>query len=113
MAEAGLSNLGSGKAIVWVILLIVFGFLAICLPFVTSWGVVVVVAWLIVFSGAFQFIHAFQSHGVGHILWKLLVANPVSGRRDLLPAASHFGDCSLHLLGGDLLCGRGNFRPGG
>src|SRR5271157_2761295 len=74
MAEAGLSSLGSGKSIVWAILLIVFGFLAICLPFLTSWGVVVVIAWLIVFSGAFQFIHAFQSQGIGHILWKLLVA---------------------------------------
>jgi uncharacterized membrane protein HdeD (DUF308 family) len=74
MSTAGLSNLGSGKSIVWAILLIVFGFLAIALPFATSWGVVVVVAWLIVFSGGFQFIHAFQSKGVGSILWKLLVA---------------------------------------
>ncbi len=74
MAAAGLSNLGSGKSIVWAIVLIVFGFLAIALPFATSWGVVVVIAWLIVFSGGFQFIHAFQSHGVGHIIWKVLVA---------------------------------------
>ncbi|MGB7555665.1 MAG: DUF308 domain-containing protein [Candidatus Korobacteraceae bacterium] len=73
-AAAGLSNLGSGKSIVWAIVLIVFGFLAIALPFATSWGVVVVIAWLIVFSGGFQFIHAFQSHGVGHIIWKVLVA---------------------------------------
>ncbi len=74
MAPTGLSNLGSGKSIIWAIVLIVFGFLAIALPFATSWGVVLVIAWLIVFSGAFQFIHAFQSHGVGHIVWKLLVA---------------------------------------
>jgi len=74
MTAAGLSTLGSGKSIVWAIVLIIFGFLAICLPFLTSWGVVVVIAWLIVFSGAFQFIHAFQSQGIGHILWKLLVA---------------------------------------
>jgi len=74
MAPAGLSNLGSGKSIVWAVVLIIFGFLAICLPFLTSWGVVLVIAWLIVFSGAFQFIHAFQSQGIGHILWKLLVA---------------------------------------
>jgi uncharacterized membrane protein HdeD (DUF308 family) len=74
MTPASLSNVGSGGSIVWAILLIIFGFLAIALPFATSWGVVVVVAWLIVFSGAFQFIHAFRSHGVGHILWKLLVA---------------------------------------
>jgi uncharacterized membrane protein HdeD (DUF308 family) len=74
MAQAGLSKLGSGTSIVWAILLIVFGFLAIALPFATSWGVVVVIAWLIIFSGGFQFIHAFQSQGVGHIVWKLLVA---------------------------------------
>ncbi len=74
MASAGLSTVGSGKSMVWAIILIIFGFLAIALPFATSWGVVVVIAWLIVFSGAFQFIHAFQSHGVGHILWKVLVA---------------------------------------
>ena len=74
MAPAGLSTLGSGKSIVWAIILIIFGFLAIALPFATSWGVVVVIAWLIIFSGGFQFIHAFQSQGVGHILWKVLVA---------------------------------------
>ena len=74
MAQTGLSNPGSGMSIVWAILLIVFGFLAIAIPFATSWGVIVVIAWLIVFSGVFQFIHAFQSKGVGHILWKLLVA---------------------------------------
>ena len=74
MTATGLSTLGSGKSIVWAVVLIIFGFLAIALPFATSWGVVLVIAWMIVFSGAFQFIHAFQSKGIGHILWKLLVA---------------------------------------
>src|SRR5580698_9941061 len=74
MAPTALSELGSGKSIVWAILLIAFGFLAIALPFATSWGVVQVIAWLIVFSGGFQFIHAFQSKGIGSIVWKLLVA---------------------------------------
>jgi uncharacterized membrane protein HdeD (DUF308 family) len=74
MAQEGLSNVTSGSSTIWAILLIVLGFLAIVLPFATSWGVVVVLAWLIIFSGIFQFIHAFQSKGVGHILWKLLVA---------------------------------------
>ena len=37
-------------------------------------GVVVVIAWLIIFSGGFQFIHAFKSKGIGSIVWKLLVA---------------------------------------
>lgn len=74
MPQAGIANLGSGKSIVWAILLIVFGFLAIAMPFATSWGVVLIVAWLIVLSGGIQFIHAFQSQGVGPIVWKLLVA---------------------------------------
>jgi len=74
MELAGVSKLGSGGSIAWAIVLIIFGFLAIALPFATSWGVVVVLAWLIIFSGAFQFVHAFQSQGVGPILWKLLVA---------------------------------------
>ena len=74
MADTAISRVGSGGSIVWAILLILFGFLAIALPFATSWGVVVIIAWLILFSGGFQFIHAFQSKGVGHILWKLLVA---------------------------------------
>ena len=68
------AKIGSTGSIILAILLIVFGFLAIAIPFASSRGVVVVIAWLIVFSGGIQFIHAFQSKGVGHILWKLLVA---------------------------------------
>lgn len=74
MSQTGLSSLGSGGSIVWAVLLIVFGFLAIGLPMATSLGVVIVIAWLIIFSGGFQFIHAFQSKGAGNILWKVLVA---------------------------------------
>jgi len=74
MAQTGSTGLASGGSIVWAVLLIVFGFLAIGLPIATSLGVVIVIAWLIVFSGGFQFIHAFQSKGAGHILWKVLVA---------------------------------------
>jgi uncharacterized membrane protein HdeD (DUF308 family) len=74
MSSTALSNLGSGTSILWATLLIAFGFLAIALPFATSWGVVIVIAWLIVFSGGFQFIHAFQSKGIGSIVWKLMVA---------------------------------------
>ena len=71
---AAVSKLGSGWSIVWAIVLMIFGLLAMALPLATSLGVVVVVSWVIVFSAGAQFIHAFQSKGVGHILWKLLVA---------------------------------------
>ncbi len=69
-----IASLGSGGSIAWALLLIVFGFLAIALPLGTSLGVVIVLAWLIVLSGGFQFIHAFQSKGAGSIAWKLLVS---------------------------------------
>ena len=74
MVQDRLATLGSGGSIVWAILLIVFGFLAIALPLGTSLGVVMIVAWLLILSGGFQFVHAFQSQGAGHIAWKLLVA---------------------------------------
>src|SRR5579863_8092629 len=74
MAQTELLSLGAGKSIVWAILLIVFGILAISLPLATSLGVVIVIAWLVVLSGGFQFIHAFQSKGAGSIIWKVLVA---------------------------------------
>ncbi len=74
MAQDSIASLGSGGSIVWAILLVAFGVFAIALPLATSIGVVIVLAWLLVFSGVFQFIHAFRSHGAGSIAWKLLVA---------------------------------------
>jgi uncharacterized membrane protein HdeD (DUF308 family) len=56
------------------IILIIFGVLAIALPVATSVGVVIVVGWLVIFAGLAQLVHAFQSKGIGHITWKLLVA---------------------------------------
>jgi uncharacterized membrane protein HdeD (DUF308 family) len=74
MANTELSSLGSGKSIVWAIVVILFGFLAIALPLATSLGVVIVIAWLILLAGGFQLIHAFQSKGIGSTLWKVVVA---------------------------------------
>jgi uncharacterized membrane protein HdeD (DUF308 family) len=56
------------------ILLIIFGFLAITLPVATSIGFALAIGWLVFFGGLVQLVHAFQSKGIGHIVWKLLVA---------------------------------------
>ena len=64
----------TGFSIFLSILLIVCGFLAILLPIEMSIGVVIVLAWLLMISGVFLFIHAFRSHGAGHIIWKIVVA---------------------------------------
>jgi uncharacterized membrane protein HdeD (DUF308 family) len=47
---------------------------ALALPIVSSWSVVLVIAWLIISSGVIQLVHAFRSKGVGTILWKIVVA---------------------------------------
>jgi len=64
----------SKRSIVLSILLIILGLLAIALPIATSVGVAIVFGWLILFGGFAQLVHAFQSKGIGHIVWKLLVA---------------------------------------
>jgi uncharacterized membrane protein HdeD (DUF308 family) len=78
-------------SIVWPVLLIVFSLIALASPFVTSIWFLMVIGCLLIFSSAAQVVHAFQSKGVGHILWKLFIAllyfvlglylltNPVAG----------------------------------
>jgi len=72
-AVAAVTNRTHGWSAVWGVLLILFGLLAVALPLATSFGVVLVVGWMLVFSSAAQILHAFQSKGVGHITWKVLV----------------------------------------
>ena len=71
--EAGLKR-ASGTSILLSIVLIIFGLLAIALPIISSLGVAIVIGWLVIFAGIAQLVHAFQSKGIGHIVWKILVA---------------------------------------
>ena len=71
--ESGFKR-ASQASLVLSVVLIIFGVLAITLPMATSVGVVIVIGWLAVLDGIVQLVHAFQSKGVGHIAWKLLVA---------------------------------------
>jgi uncharacterized membrane protein HdeD (DUF308 family) len=64
----------SGISIVLSVSLIIFGILAIALPVASSIGVAIVIGWLVLFAGIAQVVHAFQSEGIGHIVWKLVVA---------------------------------------
>jgi uncharacterized membrane protein HdeD (DUF308 family) len=64
----------SGASLVLSVLLIIFGVLAIALPLVSSIGIAIVIGWLAIFAGIAQVAHAFQSKGIGHIVWKLAVA---------------------------------------
>jgi len=60
-------------SIVWGVLLIVFGAMAVGSPFVAAVAVNVFIAWLIVLAGMVHLILAFQAHGAGGLIWKLLV----------------------------------------
>jgi uncharacterized membrane protein HdeD (DUF308 family) len=61
-------------SLIWALLLIVFSLFAITIPLIASFGALVIIGWLLVFSGVTQALHAFHSKGVGDILWKLFVA---------------------------------------
>ena len=71
--EGGLKRI-SRVSLVLSILLIILGILAITLPMATSVGVVIIIGWLVIFDGFAQLVHAAQSKGIGHIVWKILVA---------------------------------------
>jgi uncharacterized membrane protein HdeD (DUF308 family) len=60
-------------SIVWGVLLIIFGILAISSPMLAAIAVSTVIAWLIVFAGVVHVILAFHAHGAGSLIWKLLV----------------------------------------
>jgi uncharacterized membrane protein HdeD (DUF308 family) len=60
-------------SIVWGVLLIIFGMLAIGSPFFAAIAVNAFIAWLIVLAGVVHLILAFHAHGAGSLIWKLLV----------------------------------------
>ena len=69
-----MSRLVPTRSILWSIVLMVLGFVAIASPIASSIGAALVIGWLVFISGLVQLVHAFQSKGIGHIVWKLLVA---------------------------------------
>ncbi len=64
---------GSNWSIVWGIVLIIFGALAIGSPFIAAVAVTVLIDWLIIFAGVVHLVLAFHSHRAGSLIWKLLV----------------------------------------
>jgi uncharacterized membrane protein HdeD (DUF308 family) len=60
-------------SIIWGVLLIVFGMLAVGSPFVAAVAVSVVIAWLIILAGVVHLVLAFHVHRTGSLIWKLLV----------------------------------------
>jgi uncharacterized membrane protein HdeD (DUF308 family) len=59
---------------IWGILMLICGILAIALPLASGIGVAIVIGWLVLISAVWHLIFAFRSRGIGGILWQLLLA---------------------------------------
>jgi len=70
----GAARKASGWSMVWGILMFICGILAISLPLASSIGIVILLAWLILFAGISHLFFAFHSHSVGGFLWQVLLA---------------------------------------
>ena len=76
MAQPNPSDLvrqASTWSIVWGVLLIILGGLALASPLIAAVAVNVVISWLIVVAGVVHLIVAFHSHRAGSVIWRLLV----------------------------------------
>ncbi len=63
----------STVSILWGVLLIVLGMVAVGSPFLAAVAVNAIIAWLIVLAGVVHLMLAFRVHGAGSMIWKLLV----------------------------------------
>ncbi len=67
---------GTGKGnMIWGILMLICGFLAITLPFASGIGVAIVIGWVLLAAGVWHLLFGFRSgSGIGGFLWQLLLA---------------------------------------
>lgn len=70
---ASLLRQASGWSIVWGVLLIIFGIVAIGSPILAAVAVNALIAWLIILAGVVHLAMAFHAHGAGSLIWKVLV----------------------------------------
>ncbi len=63
----------STVSVLWGVLLIVFGMVAVASPFLAAVAVNALVAWLIILAGIVHLMVGFRTHGAGSMIWKILV----------------------------------------
>src|SRR6476660_8329515 len=68
---APLAASGSGWHVVWGLLLIVSGVLALLMPGIAALATALIFAWLLIFGGAFEIVHAVQTRTKDGFGWKL------------------------------------------
>jgi uncharacterized membrane protein HdeD (DUF308 family) len=85
-------------SILWGVLLLISGVLAIASPLAAAVAINVLVAWLLVFGGAVHLILAFQAYGARSVIWKLLVGVAYIAGGVYLIMNPQIGVASLTLL---------------
>src|SRR2546423_15330314 len=72
------STAATGKGnMIWGILMLICGFLAITLPLASGIGVAIVIGWLLLISGVWHLLFGFRSgSGIGGFFWLLLFPLP-------------------------------------
>ena len=61
-----------GWVVVWGILLIIVGFLAVMMPYAAALATTLVLGWVLIFAGGFEIVHAIQTRTQDGFTFKLL-----------------------------------------
>ncbi|MEO7167174.1 MAG: DUF308 domain-containing protein [Chthoniobacterales bacterium] len=64
----------TGWSMVWGVLMLICGMLAIALPRISSLEIVIILAWLLLIVGVWHLIFAFHAQSTGGVLWQILLA---------------------------------------
>ena len=62
-----------GWSIALSVLLILAGFFALLIPFLSGIGITLFIGWLLIISGITHLVFAFKTHTTGGVLWELLL----------------------------------------
>jgi uncharacterized membrane protein HdeD (DUF308 family) len=99
----------SSFSILWGVLLIILGVLALGSPMLAAVAVTVVISWLIVVAGVVHLAVAFQRREVGSVIWRILVGLAYLAFGIYLLAHPAIGVASLTLILASLFLVEGIF----
>src|SRR4029077_5945916 len=69
------TSMGGKGNMIWGILMLICGFLAITIPLASGIGVAIVIGWVLLATGVWHLLFGFRSgSGIGGFLWQLLLA---------------------------------------
>jgi len=108
--SSNLVRRASALSILWGVLLIGLGMLAVASPMVAAVAVNGLIAWLIVFAGVVHLVVAFHTREAGSIIWRLLVGLAYVCFGGYLIARPALGVASLTLLLASLFLLEGIFN---